>query len=587
MVSFLPNTMPAMNSGRARLVQRAVPFLVILAVSFWSTAEAWRTPTTTVAVPPQGARTVALFNVWTMLWNSRQFSQPLDSWWDAPIFHPEKGTFAWSEPQPFTFLLSPLLLRGQGALAYNLLLLLSLTLNGLLTLRLLRLWGIRFMPRLAAAIAVTLLPLLHNQLDVLQLTHLWPVIWLISAMTEHRRAAMSPAAVGGVLLRGGEAGLAFCTLAACSVHHALFTAIIMAVTAWVLVPWRHLFRWSVGFIPAAAIVLLLAGPMLLQMQTLLEQHRFERTTETVERLSVDLIDFTVQSPGHWLLKNPLQHQTWSPLSPGLFRYGSALACCLLLLARAAGKLSTGAGTVEICFLLSFTVVAGILAMGMHLGTAEQSLWPLLTSTVPGLAHVRSPFRFGYFFQLSTILLAACTLDQLQRLASACTGLKQLLLGAIVITCSGIIAFEILPQPLIRMGIPSINRIPEWAELIRGRQHAGQGTLILPHVMTPKAADFEPTLRWMIQATAAGIPLANGYSGFFPASHYKLLNSLRQKRLTQSTLKLLRSRRIRFVVALDRTTADWVHSAPAGTITELQKLPAAGAVFELTDPAESQ
>ncbi len=574
--------MTALKSGSARLLKRAVPPLLMLAIAFWSTAESWQTPTTTVAVPPHGARTVALFNVWTMLWNSRQLSPAHPSWWDAPMFHPEQGTFAWSEPQPFTFLFSPLLLCGQGALAYNMLLLLSLTLNGLLTLRLLRLWGIRVIPRLAAGIAIILLPMLHDQLDVLQLTAIWPFIWLLSALTELRKATTTQSGMRGVLLRGGETGLAFCTLGACSVHHALFTGILLAVTVWLLVPWRHLIRWSAGITLASAMVLLLLGPLLLQMQTLLRQHRFERATETVERLSVDLIDFAVQTPGHWLLNNPVQHQTWSPMSPGFVRSSLALGCCLLLMARMTGRLYTGVGTAEVCFLLLLSAMSGVFAIGMHLGTSDRPLWPLLTSIVPGLSHVRSPFRFGYFFQLAQILLAACSLDQLQRIAAGRTGLKRVLPGVLLVVCCGITAFEILPRPLVRLGIPNINRKPEWASLIRSRQREGQGTLILPHVMTSKAADFEPTVRWMIQATAAQIPLANGYSGFFPPSHYKLQRALQQDRLTQPALQLLRNRRIRFLVTFNSASADWVASAPPGTIIELQKLSEEVTVFEVTE-----
>ncbi|HXW00482.1 MAG TPA: hypothetical protein VEC93_18840, partial [Anaerolineae bacterium] len=88
------------------------------------------------------AGTVPFFNLWTLQWNIDQQMQGYPSYWDAPIFAPDKGTFAFSEPQPLSALLAaPLwLASGSPALGYNAVVILFLTLNGWFAYWLLRQW---------------------------------------------------------------------------------------------------------------------------------------------------------------------------------------------------------------------------------------------------------------------------------------------------------------------------------------------------------------------------------------------------------------------------------------------------------------
>ena len=48
--------------------------------------------------------TVPLFNLWTIWWNADRLRHGLKDYWDAPIFYPERDTFAFSEPQPTTMI---------------------------------------------------------------------------------------------------------------------------------------------------------------------------------------------------------------------------------------------------------------------------------------------------------------------------------------------------------------------------------------------------------------------------------------------------------------------------------------------------
>src|SRR5690606_18272581 len=88
--------------------------------------------------------TVPLFNAWTIWWNCDRLAHGFRGYWDAPIFFPEQQTFAFSEPQPATLMVAPVLWgSGSPILAYNAYLWLSLLLNGLVTLWLLKSLGHR------------------------------------------------------------------------------------------------------------------------------------------------------------------------------------------------------------------------------------------------------------------------------------------------------------------------------------------------------------------------------------------------------------------------------------------------------------
>ncbi|MFZ9089043.1 MAG: hypothetical protein ACO3FE_03040 [Planctomycetaceae bacterium] len=568
------------ESWRSRAVKAIAVVALLCGVAVYSTSAAWRNPTTSVALPPQGSRTVALFNIWSMLWNSKQILTPQLEWWNAPVFFPEQGSFAWSEPQPITMLLTPLLQNGQGALAYNLLLLFSLVMNGLLTLRLLRFWQICLPARLAAAIAVLLLPMVHEQLDVLQLTALWPFLWLLTAASALNRAAVDATGRLRITLHGAETGLAFVIIAAGSVHHALFVALLMGTTGWILVPWTRLSAWWPGLLASAVVSLSLLLPLLLSMKESLERHKFERSESLVEKLSVDLVDFSIQPKGYWLFQNATPHKTWSPMCPGYVRCGLAGLAAVLLLARVlTGRPASGPRSRELLFLIAFACASFNFSLGMHLGTESVKVWPVLTSAIPGFGHVRSPFRFGYFFQLSIVLLAAAGLHTILRRPVPDSRFARRLQLTIACGVAAVLAFEILPQPLATIGVPRISEKPDWADVIADRQQHGEGTLLLPYAVTSRAVDFEQTVRWMIQATAADLPLANGYSGFFPKSHFQLQRTLNEPTCTAAAIRLIRNRRIRFVIAVDADSSNWLQSAPPGTFQILQQLDSGITVYQ--------
>ena len=81
-------------------------------------------------------------------------------------------------------------LTGSPALAYNLYLIVSLSLNGWFSVRLLRRMQLSWRSSLAGGVAMVLHPMVHAHSDSLQLMPLWPVIWTLTAILDLREAAL-------------------------------------------------------------------------------------------------------------------------------------------------------------------------------------------------------------------------------------------------------------------------------------------------------------------------------------------------------------------------------------------------------------
>ena len=79
-----------------------VELCVILAsalLAMWSVRGACTAPWTAIPTTRSGSGTVPLLNVWTILWNVESVGRGFSGYWNAPIFCPLTGTFAFSEPQ--------------------------------------------------------------------------------------------------------------------------------------------------------------------------------------------------------------------------------------------------------------------------------------------------------------------------------------------------------------------------------------------------------------------------------------------------------------------------------------------------------
>ena len=542
--------------------------LLFLALSLYSLAPALPHLSSAVPTPAHGARTVPLFNAWTILWNSLQLHQGLPNYWQAPIFFPESRAFAFSEPQPATLLLAPLKPhRNNPALAYNCWLILSLTLNGIFAARLLRWLDTPLIFNSAASATIVLHPLLHHQLDSAQLTPVWPSIWTITAILQLQQLSSTHRPrLKHVTLKGFEIGLACCATAACALHHALFLALLIILTSPTAIPFKYLRNWLPGA-TAALLPLLPLLPAALVIQQALAAPHYTREESLINQLSAQPTDFFRSPPGAILNHPKLVGNSFFPLNPGWLRLLAALTAALAASAtlrpHAANPSPNTKQTNALRFLTALTLTAALLALGSRLQFGTLKIWPILAHYIPGFAQVRSPFRFGYFYQTTLLLLAAQGLTILHNKITRSPKLQHIprLQRSFAVLAAFTLALETLPNKIQLVGIPDPAHPPAWVTAVQQHLPEGHGLLVLPQPPNASAAAYEDTTRRMIHATAHNIPLVIGYSGFFPPAHYELLKQL-QHPLTPQLINQLRSQNISAILSTSEiSTNQLLQSSP--------------------------
>ncbi|MGH7128173.1 MAG: hypothetical protein ACREIV_06375, partial [Planctomycetaceae bacterium] len=506
--------------------------------------------------------TVPLFNVWTMWWNADRVLHGFRGYWDAPIFHPAEETFAFSEPQPTTVVVAPVVwLTGSRVLAYNVYLWLSLVLNGVFAERLLRLLGVKRLIAVGGGAAMLLLPIVHWQLGVVQLVPLWGILWTWTVLVKLSRRP--------TLWRGVEAGAAFGVTFLTCVHHGLFLAVLLAGAVWMLPrrlrqP-RTWFAWLAAGVAAAVIV----GPVALKLHHTLAENEFTRTREVVGQLSAMPGDYTAAPGRQWIDPGDLAARPYWRLSPGWIKVGLAVVGVAFGLWRRRWRRWT-------LFLLLTAALAFLLSLGPNLHIGSWRPWWTLMEHGPGLSQVRNVFRFAFFVQMAAVLFAAQGLHGMWVLVrrflsrippGAAGGLWRMKLARYAITTLlavlGLAAiFETRPERPRLAAVPDAGAHAGWIAFVREHTPPGRAIACVPFAGGNQVGDYEATTRWMHFGTFHGVPLVNGYSGFFPKEHFEIRDAVNTAFPSEAVLQRLADRGVEFVVvdrsaipaeALDRAT----------------------------------
>jgi hypothetical protein len=548
--------------------------LLLLFFSCLAVAIIWPAPRLAyVVLPSRTNRTAAvpMLNAWTIWWNADRLQRGLHNYWDAPIFYPERGTFAFSDPQPATWIVAPIVWStGSPVPAYQMYFVISLVLNGVFATRLLLTLRISWWPAVGGGIAMLLHPLVHCRNDVLQLMPLWGVLWSIDAFWKLR---CQPSWRRGLVL-----GLAFASVFLTSVHHGLFWTWLLVPTAWIAMP-RQRRQWmaSLGIALLAASAVL--TPLLLPMHRIIHSHDFSREAPTVQALSATLADWA-HVPPRSLVQLPLEGPPpICPLSPGWLRVVAVVLGTPLLLLRRRSRRFT-------LLLLAVAAWAFLLSFGQHLQLGSWHPWAALQQYVPGFAQVRSAYRFAYFTQMALLLLVPLSLGHAvcwcrlktrrpwtRRAARSVLALAGLLL-----------AFEVLPGNNLLLPVPDTRREPAWTTYLKNHQDAEPGIACLPVARGVAAEDYVPTARWMLYGTIHQRPMVNGYSGFFPATWSRITTALSRAPFDQETLKMLVNAQVRYLVIDTRSglTDDPITSSegPVRLVCVLQDTAADIEIWEL-------
>jgi hypothetical protein len=518
----------------ATLVRRLLP-LVFPAFAIILTWPLMRQVTTHVPLGSEPTETVPFLNVWTIGWNGMRLIDGFSDYWDAPIYYPTQGAFAFSDPQPLTALPGALLWSSSPALAYNAVLLVYLTLNGYVTYRVLRQRGFAFGPAMAGGLLMQALPFVTNERGVLQLQPIFAPIWAIGAMWNLLERSS--------VKRGLELGLALGLTFLTSEYFAL---LLIPALALVLLLHMPNFRKTdllrqLGF--ALAIGLALALPIGLPQASRLEAMDFQRSESSFAGTSAWSSDYLRPSsrlrvsevmPEFDLRGN--QHLYPGAVLVGLAIFGVAVAI--------RGELSKRRW---IAFLIATGGLGFVLSLGSHLTIAGTAPLAVVHQAVPFLGYTRSAFRYGALVQLTLVLLAV------EGLAMLWTRNR-----AVAVAVATLAILELAPLPERVTEVPNIQ--PEWAATLA---EVDRPIIVhIPYAPGRSASSYVDTTRWMIESLPIEARLVNGYSGFFPAQNARMRDVL-QDFPDDRSFEALKELGVDFVVLHDPNgparVIDLVHS----------------------------
>ncbi|MBS0263639.1 MAG: hypothetical protein JSS02_16980 [Planctomycetes bacterium] len=518
--------------------QPIVSLCLYVAVAVWSTGPVVRDPCRLLPLGGASAATVPLFNVWTIWWNADRAAVGFRDYWQAPIFHPTRNALAFSEPQPATLIVAPLIwCLGERILAYNLYLWGALVLNGVFAELLLRRLGVHRWVAIGGGVATVLLPIVHWQLEVLQLAHLWPCLGCWLALWQCARQPSVP--WGG--LCGLFCGLMFWTCAHQAVLQTVLLVPLLALLPW---RWRSVRLWQAAFVGAVVAGGLIL-PLALPLRAAVQEQGFERSAEFVEQLSATLGDYTAALGRGPTVGGPRTDRPYWKLSPGWLKYGFAGMGGWWGIGRLRWRRWT-------MFLTGMGLLAVVFSLGAHLKIGGWEPWWTLATHWPGLGQVRNVFRFAFFLQLAVVLLAAQGVHAgmiLCRTGGMQGGRRRLAFSLLALVGLAVVG-ETLPASIQVASGPALNEALPWLDFVRSHVEPGKAVACLPFATGDGGADYEITARWMYWGTFHGVPLVDGYSGFFPESHFRLRQALSQGRLSGPGLKLLEAAGVELVV-IDR------------------------------------
>lgn len=484
---------------------------------------------------------VAYFNVWTIGWNADRLKHGLSGYWDSPIFYPEANTFALSEPQPATLLVAPLVwASGSPILAYKMWLLICLVANGFFAVLLARRLKFHVASQWVAGFAMILLPMSQQRIDVIQLVPVWGILWFFSCLFELSQKA--------TLKRGIECGVSFAACFYLCLHHSLFLSLLMPFSCLVFVPLFRNRGFAISAVCAAVVATVCVVPVVLPVMEATADHAFTRSPDLVSRLSAYPSQYLASQKNAWL--DPLNwFDGWKPDASLSRRFHIGWGRMLFAVIAIAFAFRNRTHRRWTVFLLLTALAAFAFSLGPHLNLGSWVPWSTVQEYVPGFKQVRNVFRFAWFVQIAAVLLAIQGFDILVQRSVQLKHVERLTWKRVLATAGLglLLAFEVWPEPSIQHYAPAARKHKKWVNFLREQCPPGQPVVCLPMAFGNRLKDLEIETRWMLLSLGHGIPMVNGYSGFFPAHYNQLVGVVNRAGASDELLNELMRRQVGLIV----------------------------------------
>lgn len=441
-------------------------------------------------------------------------------------------------------LVAPLVwISDSPLLAYKVWSVLCLVANGLAAVLICRRLDYQPATRWVAGFGMILLPLSQQRIDVIQLVPVWGILWFFSCVFLLDRKPSRGRAI--------ECGIAFATCFALCLHHSLFLSLIMVFACSVYLPrLRHRTYLSSSLI-AVVVACVLVAPIVLPIWDATKEHGFVRSAKLIEKLSAYPHHYIASQDNAWL--DPLNWVSdFKPEASVSRRFHIGWIRMIFAIAAVVIAFRTKQQRRWTLFLVLIGIAAFAFSLGPHLVVGGWKPWESVQRFVPGFQQVRNVFRFAWFVQLAVMLLAVSSFDSLllaidQRKRTANTSIPQKVMLAVF---GLILAAEVWPEPTTAHYVPSAAKHRHWVNFVRSECPPGQPIVCLPMAFGDRLKDMEIETRWMLLGLGHGVPMLNGYSGFFPTSYQQVVDIVNTAGASDELFAELMKRRVGLIVVAE-------------------------------------
>jgi len=457
-----------------------------------------------MAMKPASVGRVAMgdgqFSIWNVAWVAHALVTPGARVFDANIFHPHRGTLAYSEPNLGAGALAVpayLVSGGNPYAAHNSVVLISLTLSVLGMYLLARhLTGSRE-GALVAGIVFAFCPFFFARTSHIQLMMMAPLPFALLAF---HRLADRPTAWHAALV-GLAVGVQALFCAYYGVLAGLLVALGVVVFAVTEARWRELRWWGLAVL-AGGVSVLTVLPFFVPFIELQSTTGFERTLDDSRRYSADWRAYFASSAWahRWML--PYLGRWKEVLFPGfvaLFVGGTGLAVAVRSLSGRVHAFPMARGPVV------FYTLVFALTMWSSFGP-DAGLYSLLYYTIPVFSLLRGPARFAIAVTLAlSVFTAAAVALTVRRMPPA----RGRTVTAVLAIAAVAELWTTIPYVPAR-GVPRAYKVLALAE---------PGPVVEFPFYYRGNDRFRHTL-YMLGSTAHWQPLVNGYSDFIPPDFFE-------------------------------------------------------------------